>query len=173
MSTFLMKTPILSALVSTVVLSGCATRDTPSPSITPTSVATANGVDSEPTVIYYMHEFKAVPILFPPNSAVSYPVSEQAITKAIQWMKRFEDAHVEVHGYSGDRGSQSENMALGQKRADYVAARLISAGIAPSQVVTVTRGQGSPVAPNDTPENRALNRRVELRITPLSYCAAG
>lgn len=173
MSTFLMKTTILSTLVSAVVLSGCATRATPSPTSTPKSVAAANGVESESSVVYAMHVFEAAPIFFPPGSAVAYPDSDQAITKAVQWMKLFEDAHVEVHGHTDNRGTQEESFSLGQERADYVAARLISAGIAPSQIVTVTRGQHAPLSPNDTPENRALNRRMELRMTPISYCTAG
>lgn len=166
------KITLLSLLVSAVVLCGCITRDTPSPASTPTSVAAANGVEPESSLVYAMHVFEAVPILFPPDSAVAYPESEQAITKAVQWMKLFEDAHVEVHGHTDNHGTQVESLSLGQERADYVAARLLSAGIAPSQVVTRTWGQESPVAPNDTPENRALNRRVELRMTPLSYCTA-
>jgi len=39
-------------------------------------------------------------------------------------------------------------------------------GIAPSRVTSAGRGEWMPVAPNDTPENRARNRRSEIILTP-------
>jgi outer membrane protein OmpA-like peptidoglycan-associated protein len=48
-----------------------------------------------------------------------------------------------------------------------VASVLISSGVAASRVRATGMGENQPVATNQTPEGRALNRRVEIIITPI------
>jgi chemotaxis protein MotB len=57
------------------------------------------------------------------------------------------------------------NWELSGARALTVVRLLEAEGIAPDQLAAVSRGEYQPIAPNDTPEGRALNRRVELYIT--------
>jgi outer membrane protein OmpA-like peptidoglycan-associated protein len=47
-----------------------------------------------------------------------------------------------------------------------VRTELVSNGIESSKIEAVGKGESSPVAPNDTPDGRANNRRVELIVTP-------
>jgi chemotaxis protein MotB len=56
------------------------------------------------------------------------------------------------------------NQELSQKRADAVMQFLISQGVRPEMVAAQGFGESDPVAPNDTPQGRAQNRRVVLSV---------
>ncbi|MDE5608829.1 MAG: OmpA family protein [Bacteroidales bacterium] len=71
---------------------------------------------------------------------------------------------VEIGGHTDDIGSESYNKTLSQKRAQAVADYLISQGIDPARLSAVGYGMEKPAVPNDSDENRALNRRTEMKI---------
>jgi OOP family OmpA-OmpF porin len=73
------------------------------------------------------------------------------------------DEQVTLEGHTDSIGTEEYNMALGQRRADSVAEFLASQGVPMEDMTTVSYGETRPVAPNDTPEGRALNRRVEIK----------
>lgn len=64
------------------------------------------------------------------------------------------------------RVKYSNNQELSLLRASVVAERLIVSGIAPSRITVLGHGDSRPVASNLTPEGRALNRRVEVKLVP-------
>jgi len=70
---------------------------------------------------------------------------------------------VTIEGHTDSIGSAEYNMGLGQRRADSVADFLSGQGVPPTDMTTVSYGETRPIAPNDTPEGRALNRRVEIK----------
>ena len=72
---------------------------------------------------------------------------------------------VEVAGHTDSDGSTAHNQRLSEQRASSVKAYLVGKGIAAGRVTTVGYGAARPVASNDNAEGKALNRRVELRIT--------
>ncbi len=71
-------------------------------------------------------------------------------------------AKVVVRGHTDDIGSVEYNLALGQKRADAVKKALVADGAHKGQVETVSFGKLKPSFPNDTAENRAMNRRAAI-----------
>lgn len=77
---------------------------------------------------------------------------------------------VEIQAHTDNRGSDSYNLKLSQRRAEGVVSYLIEKGIAPIRLKAKGFGESSPIAPNeqpngtDNPEGRALNRRTEFRI---------
>lgn len=71
---------------------------------------------------------------------------------------------VVIEGHTDDRGSQAHNQKLSAARAHAVMAALTARGIAASRLQAVGYGPTRPLVANDTPENRAKNRRVELHI---------
>ncbi len=71
---------------------------------------------------------------------------------------------IEIHGHSDAAGSERANQRLSEARARAVAGYLIAAGIDSRRLVTIGHGAGQPIAPNDTAENRALNRRIEFSL---------
>ncbi len=69
-----------------------------------------------------------------------------------------------VKGHSDNVGTDEVNWALSKQRAAAVAGYLQSRGVPPDRLRTEAFAATTPVAPNDTPQGRAANRRVELAI---------
>jgi outer membrane protein OmpA-like peptidoglycan-associated protein len=72
---------------------------------------------------------------------------------------------IELSAHTDSFGSDDYNMKLSDNRARSCMEYLLSKGIASTRVTSQGYGETKPVAPNDTPENRQLNRRVEFKIT--------
>jgi outer membrane protein OmpA-like peptidoglycan-associated protein len=75
---------------------------------------------------------------------------------------------IEVLGFTDSTGDADYNQALSERRAGSVGTHLLRAGIAPMRIVLGGYGEEFPVASNATAEGRRLNRRVELRLVPLT-----
>jgi len=71
---------------------------------------------------------------------------------------------VRVVGHTDDGGTAAYNHDLSYRRARAVAAALIERGVAEDRIEYEGRGATEPLAPNDSPEGRAMNRRVELFV---------
>jgi outer membrane protein OmpA-like peptidoglycan-associated protein len=71
---------------------------------------------------------------------------------------------VSVEGHTDDRGRAKHNQKLSEARAKSVVDALVVRGIAASRLESAGYGASQPIVPNDSDENRAKNRRVELRI---------
>jgi outer membrane protein OmpA-like peptidoglycan-associated protein len=73
-----------------------------------------------------------------------------------------------VVGHADARGGAKRNLALSKRRARAVVTYLIEKGIDAGRLKAVGYGEARPVAPNDTAQNRAKNRRIEVEITGAS-----
>jgi len=69
-----------------------------------------------------------------------------------------------VEGHTDSTGSAAYNQKLSERRAATVKAYLVGRGIAAERVKSVGYGETQPRASNDTPEGRAQNRRVEIKV---------
>lgn len=69
---------------------------------------------------------------------------------------------VQVQGHADEIGTPEYNIALGQRRADSVKKYLVSKGVNPSQITTISFGEEKPVALGHTEEEHAKNRRAVL-----------
>jgi OOP family OmpA-OmpF porin len=72
---------------------------------------------------------------------------------------------VDVSGHTDWIGTDAYNQALSERRANTVKDYLVQKGVDASHIRTFAYGESQPVAPNTTPEGRALNRRAEIRTT--------
>lgn len=84
--------------------------------------------------------------------------------KAIMFTLTRNPLPVAVIGHTDDVGSEADNQALSEARAESVARFLQSNGVQPDLITTEGRGEAEPVADNSTDEGRALNRRVEITV---------
>ena len=109
-------------------------------------------------------------LLFPSGSWQMPPQAAQLIAKMAPILAPFQQTTIIVTGYTDNvpigpelraQGVDS-NQQLSLKRAQTVGNFLISQGVNPSLVSERGLGEADPVAPNDTPQGRAQNRRVEL-----------
>ena len=83
-------------------------------------------------------------------------------------LKEIMDKHPEINvvvtGYTDNVGNDASNLALSKRRAENIKKMLISKGIADSRVKAIGKGESNPIAPNNTKEGRAKNRRIEITI---------
>ncbi len=83
-------------------------------------------------------------------------------------LNEFDKTYVDVIGHTDSTGSLAHNQRLSERRADSVARYLKSQQVLRERILTRGMGPNSPIASNDTPNGRALNRRVEIVLTPIT-----
>lgn len=71
---------------------------------------------------------------------------------------------VTIVGHTDDRGGVAYNLALGQRRADFLKSRLTSYGAPAGRITTSSEGESQPEATNATGRGRRLNRRANLTL---------
>ena len=76
-----------------------------------------------------------------------------------------ENVLIEISGHTDSEGIPERNQPLSERRAQAVVDYLAGAGVSPERVKAVGYGDTRPIAPNDTAENRAKNRRIEFSVT--------
>ena len=91
------------------------------------------------------------------------PESAVVLQGALSTLEVYSDIIVEIAGYTDDVGSASSNQVLSQKRADSVRFWLISKGIQSDRIIAKGYGEDFPRVPNDSPEHRRMNRRIEFK----------
>lgn len=72
---------------------------------------------------------------------------------------------VRLTGHTDSFGDAKSNLALGQERARVIKHYLKRRGVSASQIITESKGEADPIAPNSTSEGRSKNRRTELVIS--------
>lgn len=95
------------------------------------------------------------------------PGSEPELERLVGIMKQNPKIHIELGGHTDNEGYRSANIRLSQQRADAVRNYLIEKGVDARRIRSVGYGPNHPVAPNDTEDNKAKNRRVEVEITKV------
>jgi outer membrane protein OmpA-like peptidoglycan-associated protein len=73
---------------------------------------------------------------------------------------------VTIVGHTDNSGNRAENLKLSLSRAQAVLDYFVDAGLNPNRFTVTGRGDTEPMADNETPEGRALNRRTELVLMP-------
>jgi outer membrane protein OmpA-like peptidoglycan-associated protein len=83
-------------------------------------------------------------------------------------LKKFNRTLVDVYGHTDSTGGKQHNFDLSQRRALSVANYLAAQGVDSRRFAVTGFGATRPIADNGTPEGRALNRRVEIQLSPLT-----
>lgn len=105
-------------------------------------------------------------VLFDFDKAELKPQARDNLAKVAAVLRKYDKTEITVAGHTDNVGSASYNRELSLRRANAVRLFLIEQGIAPSRLHAMGFGFDRPVASNATAAGRALNRRVELHITP-------
>lgn len=107
-------------------------------------------------------------VTFAVNSTTISPAFQATLDQIAQSLKDYPDSLVDVYGHTDSTGSDAYNQDLSERRARSVAGYLAMRGVSSARIRSQGFGEQYPVASNDTEEGRALNRRVEIKITPIS-----
>lgn len=90
--------------------------------------------------------------------------SWESITKFTYYLRAHPEKKAEIQGHTDSKADDAYNMRLSLKRAKAVYHALVSQGIDPKRLTYKGFGESTPVVPNDSDENMALNRRVEAKF---------
>ena len=126
------------------------------PSPTPAPVV------AEKTVVEPAAEFTREVVYFAFDDAGLTEDGIKIIEKKAQFLKQHPDQKTLIEGHCDERGSVEYNLALGERRAAAVRNQLISFGVDPDRIQTVSYGKERPVDPAHTEEAWAKNRRAQF-----------
>lgn len=101
-------------------------------------------------------------ITFDTAKAAISPESEPVLGQVREMLAAHPDLRLKIEGHTDNVGGSAANVVLSRDRATAVKAWLVKVGIAQERLTTSGLGDSQPVAPNDTEEGRAKNRRVVL-----------
>ncbi|UFS69401.1 OmpA family protein [Geomonas sp. RF6] len=104
-------------------------------------------------------------ILFDLGKDALKPAARDSLAKAATTL-RTSETNIIIEGHTDSTGNNSINQPLSERRARNVMNFLASNGVPASRMTAVGYGSSRPAVPNDTEANRALNRRVQLEISP-------
>ncbi|MEH3120545.1 MAG: OmpA family protein [Sphingomonas phyllosphaerae] len=107
-------------------------------------------------------------INFAYNSANVQPQFRATLDKVAGVLADYKETYVDVYGHTDSTGSDSYNQDLSERRARSVADYLSSHGVQDARIATRGFGETQPIASNETEAGRAENRRVEIKIVPIS-----
>ena len=96
------------------------------------------------------------------------PEFRETLDKIAANMNQYPNSLIDVYGHTDSTGSDTYNQTLSENRARTVAGYLAQRGVSPTRIRSQGFGETMPVASNDLEDGRAKNRRVEIKIVPIS-----
>ena len=105
-------------------------------------------------------------ILFATGDATLTGALRNDLAALARSMNNFPNTTVNVIGHADNTGTAAFNQDLSARRAQAVSSVLIQNGVSSNRVRSIGRGEDAPIASNLNAEGRAMNRRVEITITP-------
>lgn len=88
----------------------------------------------------------------------------EILKRQAAWLQSYPDARIMVAGNCDERGTREYNLALGERRAATVKDYLVSLGVDPSRIDTISYGKERPIAEGSNERAWALNRNGFTQI---------
>jgi flagellar motor protein MotB len=114
--------------------------------------------------------------LFASGNAQLTAEGREVLGKVATWLKATDSGHIFIEGYTDDvpigdnlRNKFASNWELSTHRATAVLRFLAESGVSEDRMVAVGYGENSPVAANDSVENREMNRRIEIKLHDAEF----
>ena len=107
-------------------------------------------------------------VTFPVNSYAVQPQFGETLASIAGTLREYESTYVDVLGHTDSTGSDAYNQTLSVNRAQAVAGVLSANGVQSARLATQGYGESQPKASNTTEEGRSANRRVEIRLVPVT-----
>jgi peptidoglycan-associated lipoprotein len=87
------------------------------------------------------------------------------LEKKAAWLKSHPEYSLKIEGHCDERGTAEYNLALGERRAKVVMSYLVSLGVSPGRISTISYGEERPNASGHDERAWAKNRRAEFRLS--------
>ena len=107
-------------------------------------------------------------ITFPVDSSTIQPQFRSTLDQVGQTLASYNQTYVDVLGHTDSDGSDAYNQALSERRAGAVADYLSMRGVARARMGIRGYGETAPIASNLTADGKAQNRRVEIKVVPVT-----
>ena len=107
-------------------------------------------------------------ITFATNQTAIEPQFRGTLDQVAQVLGRYNQTYLDVYGHTDSDGAEAYNQDLAERRARAVGDYLAMRGVQSARIATRGFGETQPVASNATAEGKAQNRRVEIRIAPVT-----
>jgi outer membrane protein OmpA-like peptidoglycan-associated protein len=107
-------------------------------------------------------------VTFATNQSSIQPQFRATLDQVADVLRQYNQTYVDVYGHTDSTGSDSYNLDLSQRRASAVADYLTMRGVQSARLGTRGFGESQPIASNDTEEGKAANRRVEIKLVPVT-----
>ncbi len=111
--------------------------------------------------------FKA-DVLFDVDSAVLKTGAYTELDRVATVLNKYPKTRIRIEGHTDSTGAETYNQQLSERRAESVKNALVVRGVDPARLKTIGLGESMPVAGNDTAAGRQMNRRVTMRIVPIT-----
>lgn len=107
-------------------------------------------------------------VTFDTGSAIVRPGLYSEIERIAETLVKYPDTVIQVEGHTDSTGTESYNMDLSAQRAEAVKNLLVQKGVDPSRILSMSLGESKPIASNNSDYGRAQNRRVEIKVAPVT-----
>lgn len=107
-------------------------------------------------------------VTFDFNSSTLKPDFRPALDQVVTTLNAYPSTFIDVSGHTDSIGSDAVNQQLSERRGAAVADYLTYQGISRARIATRGFGKQFPVASNETEDGRAQNRRVEIKLSPVT-----
>lgn len=94
------------------------------------------------------------------------PEARDVLRRQANWLNIYQDAVATIEGHADERGTREYNLALGARRADSVKSFLVSQGVSPDRLRTISYGKERPIDARSNESGWARNRNgyTSLRL---------
>lgn len=105
---------------------------------------------------------------FDVDSSQIRPQFRETLDEISQTLASYPETYIDIYGHTDSDGSDAYNLGLSNRRAESVAGYLASRGVNRARIATEGFGESQPIASNATAAGKQQNRRVEIRIVPIT-----
>lgn len=107
-------------------------------------------------------------ITFAYNDAAVQPQFQPTLNQVASVLAQYPKTYIDVYGHTDSDGSDAYNQTLSERRAQSVVNYLTNHGVQSARMAARGFGETQPIASNATEEGKAANRRVEIKISPVT-----
>ncbi len=153
-----MKFKALGAFAGLALLAACSSSPT-------TTASTGNGSGAESTAAAPGSEQDLVAnvgdrVFFAFNQSSLSSDSDSTLSRQAAWLAKYPSVNVLVAGNADERGTETYNLALGERRADAARDYLVAQGVAATRIQTISYGKDCPVAAGNDSASYQQNRNA-------------